>query len=66
MVFGDYLNDLELFDTAAVSFAMANAHEQVKQKARFLAESNEEEGAVKIIEKMLRAKNRERQVAICP
>jgi len=66
MVFGDYLNDLELFDNAAFSFAMANAHEQVKQKARFLAESNEEEGVVKIIEKMLRAKNRERQVAICP
>lgn len=60
MVFGDYLNDLELFDQATFSFAMANAHEQVKQKARFLAESNEDEGVVKVIEKMLN----ERMIAI--
>ena len=29
VVFGDYLNDLEMLDSGEMSFAMANAHPQV-------------------------------------
>lgn len=56
MAFGDYLNDLELFDHAAFSFAMENAHEQVKEKAEFTAKSNDEEGVVQVLEQLLQDK----------
>lgn len=56
MAFGDYLNDLELFDHASFSFAMENAHDEVKQKARFTAKTNDEEGVVQILENLLKDK----------
>ncbi|MEA5651672.1 MAG: HAD-IIB family hydrolase, partial [Cutibacterium granulosum] len=37
VVFGDYLNDLAMMDCATMSFAMANAHPQVIDKAAYLA-----------------------------
>lgn len=46
VVFGDYLNDLELMDSATYSFAMANAHPEVVSRARAVAPSNVEHGAV--------------------
>ncbi len=49
MVFGDQYNDIEMFDKAHYSFAMAGAVEGVKKKARFLAGSNNEGGVVKTI-----------------
>lgn len=49
MVFGDYLNDLEMMDSAYHSYAMANAHEKLKQSARFMAKSNDENGVVQAI-----------------
>lgn len=35
------------------SFAMANAHEQLKQVSRFMAKSNDENGVVEKIEELL-------------
>lgn len=53
MAFGDYLNDLELLDAAQWSFAMANAHPQVKARARFEAPSNTENGVVTTVDRIL-------------
>ena len=36
-VFGDYLNDAELYDHAELSFAMANAHPGILSRARYIA-----------------------------
>ena len=49
MVFGDQYNDVDMFDKAHYSFAMAGAVEGVKKKARFIAGSNNEGGVVKAI-----------------
>ncbi|WP_236683496.1 Cof-type HAD-IIB family hydrolase [Demequina aurantiaca] len=53
MAFGDYLNDLELLDAAEWSYAMANAHPQVKERARFEAPSNTENGVVVTVSRTL-------------
>ncbi|MBD3940414.1 HAD family hydrolase [Microbacterium sp. NEAU-LLC] len=52
-VFGDYLNDLEMMDASALSFAMANAHPLVAERARFRAPSNLDHGVITTIEKLL-------------
>jgi Cof subfamily protein (haloacid dehalogenase superfamily) len=49
MVFGDYLNDLEMLQKAHYSYAMANAHPDIKKTARFIAKSNDENGVVEIL-----------------
>ena len=49
MVIGDQYNDVDMFDKADYSFAMAGAVEGVKKKARFIAGSNNEGGVVKAI-----------------
>lgn len=49
MVFGDYFNDLEMLQKGAYSYAMANAHEDVKKVARFVAKSNDENGVVEVL-----------------
>ena len=49
MAFGDYLNDLELMQTCAHSYAMANAHPLLKAAARFEAPSNDENGVLRVI-----------------
>lgn len=53
MVFGDQLNDLEMLGRAYYSFAVANAREEVKKAARFLADSNENHGVLKILNYLL-------------
>lgn len=53
MVFGDYLNDLGMMDNGYFSFAMANAHPDLKEKARFIAASNNEDGVLKILEDLI-------------
>ena len=57
MVFGDFNNDLEMLDRGYYSFAMQNAHENVKRKARFSTRSNNERGVEHILEKLLDQKN---------
>ena len=49
MVFGDYLNDLEMMSCCKYSFAMQNAHPILKENAAFIAPSNDENGVVKEI-----------------
>lgn len=49
MVFGDYLNDLEMMETGFYSYAMQNAHPDLKKAARFEAPGNDQNGVIKII-----------------
>lgn len=53
MVFGDFLNDLEMMDEALHSYAMANAHPELKARARHLAPANTENGVVRTIRSVL-------------
>lgn len=53
--FGDYLNDLELLDAADWSFAMANAHPLVLERARYRAPSNADHGVLRVLEQWLDA-----------
>ncbi|MEV4341841.1 Cof-type HAD-IIB family hydrolase [Streptomyces sp. NPDC049590] len=53
MVFGDYLNDLEMLDAAEWSFAMAGAHPEVIRRARHLAPSNNDAGVLRTIARVL-------------
>ncbi|MET8768651.1 Cof-type HAD-IIB family hydrolase [Streptomyces sp. NPDC004658] len=53
MVFGDYLNDLEMLDAAEWSFAMAGAHPEVIRRARHLAPSNNEDGVLRTVARVL-------------
>lgn len=49
MAFGDYLNDYELLAEAGESFAMANAHDRIKQIAKHQTYSNNENGVIRAI-----------------
>ncbi|MET0863021.1 MAG: Cof-type HAD-IIB family hydrolase [Nakamurella sp.] len=53
MVFGDYLNDLEMMDAASYSFAMHNAHPLLRERARYVAPPNSENGVVRTISAVL-------------
>ncbi|MFM9448631.1 Cof-type HAD-IIB family hydrolase [Streptomyces acidiscabies] len=53
MVFGDYLNDLEMLDAAEWSFAMTGAHPEVIRRARHLAPSNNDNGVLRTIARVL-------------
>ena len=53
MVFGDYNNDLEMLQLAEFSFAMANAHPNVKKTANYSTKSNDELGVESILEKLI-------------
>ena len=50
MVFGDGLNDLELFDYAGISVAMAVSHEKIKEKADYITKTVEEDGIFDALE----------------
>ena len=53
VVFGDYLNDLEMLAGAPHSFAMANAHPEVLDTARYVAPTNREHGVLSVVERLL-------------
>lgn len=53
MVFGDYFNDVTLLQNAFHSYAMENAHPDVKKHARFNAQSNNNNGVIQAINKIL-------------
>ncbi len=55
MVFGDYLNDIEMLQEATFSFAMANAHNQVTKIANYTTKSNDNFGVESVLEKLVRA-----------
>ena len=54
MVFGDYLNDLEMMKKAYYSYAMENAHEDLKKVSNFIAKSNNDNGVVETIKEVIK------------
>lgn len=52
MVFGDYNNDLEMLELSDFSFAMANAHPNVLNRARYRTLSNSEQGVERVLEQL--------------
>ena len=57
MVFGDYHNDIEMMQEADFSFAMKNAHKDIKEIAKYTTESNNDFGVEKILQKLIEANN---------
>ncbi|MBR1421223.1 MAG: HAD family phosphatase [Selenomonadaceae bacterium] len=51
--FGDYMNDFEMLQSVYYSFAMANAHPEIKKIARFETSSNSESGVIVGIQKLI-------------
>jgi hydroxymethylpyrimidine pyrophosphatase-like HAD family hydrolase len=51
---GDMQNDLAMFRTSGVSFAMGNATDDVKKMATHVTASNEDDGFAKAIEMILK------------
>ena len=56
MVFGDYKNDLQMLKLGHYSYAMKNAHPEVKQIASFETKSNYEEGVEVVLDAVLKSK----------
>ena len=53
MVFGDYDNDLPMFRMAGYPVAMGNGNDNVKKIARYVTDTNENDGIAKAIEKFV-------------
>ena len=56
MVFGDYMNDIEMMDRAYFSYAMKNAHPDIVKTASFITESNNDFGVEKVLAKVIESK----------
>jgi Cof subfamily protein (haloacid dehalogenase superfamily) len=56
MVFGDYNNDLQMLELAHFSYAMENAHPNVKKIANFETKSNNEQGVEFILQQLINSK----------
>lgn len=52
-VFGDYLNDLEMLEAGEWSFAMANAHDDLKAAAHYLAPANTDHGVIRAVRRLI-------------
>lgn len=55
MAFGDNLNDIEMLQHASFSVAIGNAREEVKKEARYIADTNVNNGVLKELLKLLHA-----------
>lgn len=53
VVFGDFENDISLFEQATHTFIMKNAPLSMRKYAKYLAPSNDEEGVTKIIKQYI-------------
>ena len=53
VVFGDYLNDMELMAAGKHSFAVANAHPDIIAAARYVAPSCQDEGVMQVLQHIL-------------
>lgn len=51
--FGDFMNDYEMFKSVGYSFAMANAHPELKKVAKFETVSNDESGVIVGIKRLM-------------
>lgn len=52
MAFGDYLNDAELLKSCGESYCMANGHPDLKALAKHIADSNDNNGVMKILRQL--------------
>lgn len=53
LVFGDYLNDLEMMQNASHSYAMKNAHPEIIKVSKYITEfTNNENGVLRTIESL--------------
>ena len=52
LVFGDELNDIELFDYAGMSIAMGHSHPKIFEKADYITKTVEEDGIFDALEKL--------------
>ncbi|MEM9142413.1 MAG: HAD family hydrolase [Bacteroidota bacterium] len=59
LVFGDYNNDLEMLALADHSFAMKNAHPNVKKVAKYETASHDDFGVERILEQLLETLERD-------
>lgn len=53
MAIGDENNDVDMLRTAGISVAMANATAQAKQAARYITDSNNDDGVAKAIQRFV-------------
>lgn len=53
MAFGDTDNDLEMLDAVYHSYAVANADQSVRDRARFTTDSNDDYGVLTVIRRLL-------------
>ena len=56
MIFGDYLNDYDMMPLAHFSYAMANAHPDLKAICRYETLSNDDDGVMYILRQLLAGK----------
>lgn len=57
LVFGDYHNDIEMLEEATYSYAMGNAHPEIKKIAQFETDSNDNFGVEKVLEQLIKNYN---------
>ncbi|MBQ4620638.1 MAG: HAD family hydrolase [Clostridia bacterium] len=57
IAFGDGINDIDMFQIADESYAVANAHEELKKHATAVISSNDEDGVAKWLEENFCTKN---------
>ena len=53
MTFGDGYNDITMIEYAGMGVAMSNGNPVIKEKADYVAPSNDEDGIVHVIEKFV-------------
>lgn len=63
MAFGDHSNDIGLIQAAGESYAVENAHADVKEAARYVCPSWKDKGVWQIVRKVGRAEHREGMTA---
>lgn len=54
MCFGDYMNDYEMIVECGESYAMANAVDEIKNAAKHITLSNDENGVMYVLENMIK------------
>lgn len=54
MVFGDNFNDIEMLKEASHSYAVGNARDEVKAIARFVTDTNVNDGVLKVLKTLLK------------
>ena len=53
MAFGDGYNDISMIEYAGMGVAMANGNDSIKEKADYIAPSNDEDGIAHVLEKFV-------------